>query len=150
MPTRLMLILPTLVNIGLASVAGALDPAGADRRLLAAVGIASVALVVAQLAVDERVVLAALRALRAMLGADAPAATPTVYGREWRELQHRIAALRHEAQQQRTTAQQAQDGSRRVEEALQASEQRYVLAVRGAQDGVWEHDLHNDSVWVSP
>ena len=94
MPIRLMLILPTLVILGIASlVGGALAAGGADGRVLAAIGIAGIALVAAQLAVHERWVIAALRALRAMLRSEPPPCTPTVHGREWRELQHRIAAL---------------------------------------------------------
>jgi PAS domain S-box-containing protein len=118
--------------------------------LIGGLVIAAAALVGAQLAVHVRWVLGALRILLALLGAGSAARDASVHGREWRDLQHRIAALQDDAQQQREAALQAQDGTRRYEEALQASEQRYVLAVRGAQDGVWEHDLRDGTVWVSP
>jgi PAS domain S-box-containing protein len=151
MPIRLKLILPTLLIVGLGSIAAAASAAaGANQRVLAALGVAAVALLALQLAVHERWVIAALRGLRAMLGDDAPAAVPALHGREWRELQGRIAALLGDARSQRSAIEQAHEGARRAEEALRISEQRYVLAVRGAQDGVWEHDLRDGSVWLSP
>ena len=35
-------------------------------------------------------------------------------------------------------------------ERLQTSEQRYALAIRGANDGLWDWDILADSIYVSP
>lgn len=39
---------------------------------------------------------------------------------------------------------------KRAEEALRESEERYALAARGANDGLWDYDLRRGTIYLSP
>ena len=146
MSIRIKLILPGVLIL-VAALALALwpdaGPAGLPARLLAAAAVA----VIAQWLANERWVLGGLRAVHAAL-AGQPA--PPVHAGEWRDVVGRIAGLQSAAQHKHLALDEARSQSRRVEEALQASEERYVLAVRGAHDGLWEWDLAARRVSFSP
>ena len=49
-----------------------------------------------------------------------------------------------------TQAQAEISERKRVTQALQESEERYALAVRGANDGIWDWNLQTDTIYLSP
>jgi PAS domain S-box-containing protein len=147
MSIRIKLVLPSLVILLAAAAAFSLSP-DAARPGLPVVLVAGAAIVlVAQCLVNERWVHGALRGIRAALAGEP---LRPVHGSEWRNIVTGIAELHDVSQREHAARQQAVDRSRRVEEALQASEERYVLAVRGAQDGLWECDLAARRMLLSP
>jgi PAS domain S-box-containing protein len=146
MSIRFKLILPGVLIL-FAALALALWPTGARAGLPAILLVPAALVVAAQWLANERWVLGALRAIRATLAGE-PA--PRVHGGEWRDVVAGIAGLHAAAREEQLALDDARCRSRRVEEALQASEERYVLAVRGAHDGVWEWDLGAQRMFMSP
>jgi len=61
-----------------------------------------------------------------------------------------FAAIALENAQLYTQAEQELSDRRRAEIALRESEERYALAVRGANDGIWDWDLNTQDVYFSP
>jgi len=62
----------------------------------------------------------------------------------------RVALLERCVQQQRAAIERSEAARAAAEADLRAVEQRYVLALRGSQDGLWEWDLDSDRVHLSP
>jgi len=62
----------------------------------------------------------------------------------------RLAEAEDGARGQRDAAAQSELARARAETELRAIDERYQLALRGCQDGLWEWDLGSDRVFLSP
>jgi len=62
----------------------------------------------------------------------------------------RIAQLDQEAQAHRLANSRCEAARASAEADLRATEERYLLALRGSQDGMWEWDLASNAVQLSP
>lgn len=62
----------------------------------------------------------------------------------------KVAQLEQRLADQRALAEREEGARAAVEAELRASEQRYVVALRGSQDGLWEWDIGNGNVLLSP
>ena len=65
-------------------------------------------------------------------------------------LSARLAGIEERAREQQEAARQSEAARARVEAELRATDERYRLALRGSQDGLWEWDLGSDAVFLSP
>ena len=65
-------------------------------------------------------------------------------------LSARLAGVEERARQQQEAARQSEAARARVGAELRATDERYRLALRGSQDGLWEWDLGSDAVFLSP
>ena len=100
----------------------------------------AVLLVVANVAINRLVV----KPLAALCAAS-PASTDTIPA-----VQATIAALNDTLAQQRTDLANAVQRCRLAESALQSSEERYALALRASNDGLWEWHLQSGTMDFSP
>jgi PAS domain S-box-containing protein len=65
-------------------------------------------------------------------------------------LARRLADAEERARGQREAAEQSEHARARAETELRAIDERYQLALRGCQDGLWEWDLGSGRVFLSP
>ena len=67
-----------------------------------------------------------------------------------RLLRTKLAQLEQGCAEQRIARERAESRCAEVEADLRATEQRYLLALRGSQEGLWEWDLGSNAVHLSP
>jgi PAS domain S-box-containing protein len=149
MSMRIKLLLPSLALLG-AALALMLWH-GAPALMPAWLVALALGLVIVQALVHERWVMHGLRALQATLRpAPHSQVAEAAPGREWRDVVELALGLGASAERDRVALEHLGDECHRMEEALRQSEQRYALAVRGANDGRWEWDLASDRLTFSP
>jgi PAS domain S-box-containing protein len=147
MSHRFKLVLPGVLILT-AAVAVAIWPMlHRPASLPALVVLAAAAVLLAQWLAYERRLHDVRCGLRAALAGQP---CPPVHAREWSDVVAEVASLKATSQGERQALEMAVSQSRRIEEALRASEERYVLAVKGAQDGLWECDLAGKRMLLSP
>jgi PAS domain S-box-containing protein len=81
---------------------------------------------------------------------DAHALLPAERGGEIGELVRGVSLMRDAMRQHETALHNEVNQRRRTEQALRESEERYALAVRGANDGLWEWNLKTQEIYYSP
>ncbi|MCW5664369.1 MAG: PAS domain-containing protein [Piscinibacter sp.] len=62
----------------------------------------------------------------------------------------RLAALEQRVGEQQQALERAEAARAAAEADLRATEQRYLIALRGSQDGLWEWDIASGAVHLSP
>lgn len=160
MSIRLKILLPAAA-VGLVIVAvvaiGAYPGASAlpERLPLVwdAVACVTLLLLVTSIAVEVEVVKPLARLLRRSAQSTAAGAAPIEFGNtglDLATLEHRIATLGTMLSERQTELHRATQVSRQLQAALQLSEERYVMAVRSANDGLWEWQLASDEMYFSP
>jgi PAS domain S-box-containing protein len=71
-------------------------------------------------------------------------------GQQEAALSRRLAGAEEQVRAQRNAIEQSELARLRTETELRATDERYQLALRGCQDGLWEWDLGSDKVFLSP
>jgi len=71
-------------------------------------------------------------------------------GDEIERLAQHVRALEHRLAQRDADVEQALRQCQEAQSSLQLAEERYVLAVRNASDGLWEWDLKTGAMYLSP
>ena len=66
------------------------------------------------------------------------------------DLRRRLAEAEERARAERGAVELSERARTRAETELRAIDERYQLALRGCQDGLWEWDLGSDRVFLSP
>ncbi|WP_305041740.1 EAL domain-containing protein [Geoalkalibacter sp.] len=77
-------------------------------------------------------------------------ALETVYREEFGELARHFNAMSLSLKNSYARLEGEVEERRQAERALRASEERYALAARGANDGLWDWDLLGNSIYFSP
>lgn len=65
-------------------------------------------------------------------------------------LAQRLGALEHRLAEQQAALERSESARAAAQADLRATEQRYLLALRGSQDGLWEWELASGTVHLSP
>ena len=71
-------------------------------------------------------------------------------GQQEAAFSRRLAGAEEQVRAQRNAIEQSELARVRAETELRATDERYQLALRGCQDGLWEWDLGSDKVFLSP
>jgi len=71
-------------------------------------------------------------------------------GQQEAAFSQRLAGAEEQVRAQRSATEQSELARARAETELRATDERYQLALRGCQDGLWEWDLGSDKVFLSP
>jgi PAS domain S-box-containing protein len=66
------------------------------------------------------------------------------------QLRSRVDTLDQRCREQQAALQRSESARAAAESELRAAETRYLLALRGSQDGLWEWDLDSGAVHLSP